>query len=290
MSIFWFLRRKDTKASPAAPAQTSTPQSSATTSNTTPPTSAPTTSTSMISSKIIVITGAARGIGFELARQLSTSNTVFAVVRTPASADKLNSLAQTQSNLQVVEGDITDLASIKKSVEAVSAKSDGKIDILINNAGINVGEQMGLVNVDPQDLNTQLTANVTGPVQTTTAFLPLLKAGSTKTIAFIGSRQGSLSLATKTDDPAAFMGSYSVAKAALNMAVRKLANELNSNEKASFSVLSLHPGWVATDMGGAQAPLTAEDSAKGLISVLEKRSVPAETGKFYGYDGSEIAW
>ncbi|KAE8251809.1 hypothetical protein A4X13_0g3834 [Tilletia indica] len=244
----------------------------------------------MISSKSIVITGAARGIGFELARQLSTSNIVFAVVRTPASADKLKVLAQTRPNLQVIQGDITDVASIKKSVEAVSVKSNGKIDILINNAGINVGEQMGLINVDPNDLNTQLTANVTGPVQTTIAYLPLLKAGDSKTIAFIGSRQGSLSLTTTQDDPAAFMGSYSVAKAALNMAIRKLSNELNSKENGQFSVLSLHPGWVATDMGGAQAPLTAEDSAKGLISVLEERGFPAETGRFYGYDGSEIAW
>jgi len=242
----------------------------------------------MAASKVIVITGAARGIGFELARQLSASNNVFAVVRSPAKADKLNAIAS--SSLTVVEGDITNVASIKKSVEEISSKTGGKIDVLINNAGINLGEQMGLVNVDPNDLNTQLTANVTGPVQTTVAFLPLLKAGSGKTIAFIGSRQGSLTLTTTKDDPAAFMGSYSVAKAALNMAVRKLANELNSNEKGEFSVLSLHPGWVSTDMGGDQAPLTPEDSAKGLISVLDKRSVPAETGKFYAYDGSELPW
>lgn len=277
-------RSKDESASaPPSTAPTSTPAPATTSATTTT-----TTTNNMAASKVIVITGAARGIGFELARQLSASNNVFAVVRSPAKADKLNAIAS--SSLTVVEGDITNVASIKKSVEEISSKTGGKIDVLINNAGINLGEQMGLVNVDPNDLNTQLTANVTGPVQTTVAFLPLLKAGSGKTIAFIGSRQGSLTLTTTKDDPAAFMGSYSVAKAALNMAVRKLANELNSNEKGEFSVLSLHPGWVSTDMGGDQAPLTPEDSAKGLISVLDKRSVPAETGKFYAYDGSELPW
>ncbi|KAK0543901.1 hypothetical protein OC845_005890 [Tilletia horrida] len=243
-----------------------------------------------MSSQTIVITGAARGIGFELARQLAASNNVFAVVRSPAKADKLNVIASSSSSLTVVEGDITSVSSIKKSVKEISAKTGGKIDVLINNAGINVGEQLGLINVDPNDLNTQLIANVTGPLQTTIAFLPLLKAGSGKTIAFIGSRQGSLTVATPTNDPAAFMASYSVAKAALNMAIRKLANELNSKEDGRFCVLSLHPGWVATDMGGEQAPLSAADSAKGLISVLAKRSTPAETGKFYAYDDSELPW
>ncbi|KAK0528552.1 hypothetical protein OC835_004623 [Tilletia horrida] len=248
----------------------------------------------MVSGKIIVVTGAARGLGFELARQLSLSNTVFALVRNLAAADKLKALAQSHSSLHVVQGDITDPQSIQQAVKSVGESAGGKIDVLINNAGVNVGEQMGLINADPADLTTQLTANIVGPVQTTLAFLPLLRAGASpstpKTIAFIGSRQGSLSLATPSEDAGAFLATYSVAKAGLHMAARKLANELHAKEGGVFSVLVLHPGWVLTDMGGPGAQVTPEDSVKGLLATLDARASPAHTGKFFTYENQEHPW
>jgi NAD(P)-dependent dehydrogenase (short-subunit alcohol dehydrogenase family) len=83
------------------------------------------------------------------------------------------------------------------------------------------------------------------------------------------------------------MASYAVAKAALNMVVRKFANELL---KDGFTVLSLHPGWVSTRMGGPQAPLTPKESVTNLLKTLEVNSKPASTGKFYQYDGEQVPW
>ncbi|KAK0529485.1 hypothetical protein OC834_003668 [Tilletia horrida] len=144
----------------------------------------------MVSGKIIVVTGAARGLGFELARQLSLSNTVFALVRNLAAADKLKALAQSHSSLHVVQGDITDPQSIQQAVKSVGESAGGKIDVLINNAGVNVGEQMGLINADPADLTTQLTANIVGPVQTTLAFLPGSDPSCSRKLLLFSSERG----------------------------------------------------------------------------------------------------
>ncbi|KAH8914747.1 NAD(P)-binding protein, partial [Atractiella rhizophila] len=196
-----------------------------------------------------------RCIGLEYVRQLSSDsdNTVFALARDPSSASSLAALAKERKNISIIKADVSDLDQIAQAAKEVEAQLNGKgLDILVNNAGITGTPQGADVMTFPFTSNTAeafteaFRVNVVGPIETTKAFLPLLRKGVDKKIVFISSNLG---LQYKVGTPLDFdankvgmSGPYSVSKTALNMASHKLAVELG---KEGFIVFLLHPGWVS---------------------------------------------
>jgi NAD(P)-dependent dehydrogenase (short-subunit alcohol dehydrogenase family) len=221
----------------------------------------------------VLITGANRGLGLEFARQYAADGWhVIATARNPERADDLKALP-----VEVAALDVTD----PESVDALAQALDGRpIDLLINNAGIfpRVGS---IEEIDFDDYSQTLAVNTVGPVRVTRALLPNLRAGGMKTVVNITSRLGSIALA----DNGVFYG-YRESKAALNMFTRILANELKPE---GFTCLTIHPGWVQTDMGGANATLTPEESVGGMRAVIAVKG-PAETGTYWSYGGEEVPW
>ncbi|MEM7707500.1 MAG: SDR family oxidoreductase [Pseudomonadota bacterium] len=222
--------------------------------------------------KIVLITGANRGLGLEFAKQYADDGwTVIGTARSPAKADELKAVAAEMFQL-----DVTDRASI-----AALAKSlDGRpIDMLINNAGIfpRVGE---IEKVDADDYARTLLVNTLGPVLVTQALLPNLRAGDMKHIVNITSQ-----LASIENNGGNFYG-YRESKAGLNMFTKTLAAEL---EPEGFVCLALHPGWVRTDMGGPSATLSPEESVSAMRDVISSVST-GDSGQYRAYTGAVVPW
>jgi len=222
---------------------------------------------------VVLITGANRGLGLEFAKQYAADGWhVIGTARDPERADELGALP-----VEVAQLDVADPAS----VAALARSLDGRpIDLLINNAGIfpRVGS---IEEIDFEDYGRTLVVNTIGPVRVTRALLPNLRAGERKAVVNITSRLGSIAL----NDSGVFYG-YRESKAALNMFTRTLANELKPE---GFTVLTIHPGWVQTDMGGENATLTPEESISGIRAVIAARG-PEDTGTYWAYSGEEVPW
>jgi len=216
----------------------------------------------------ILITGANRGIGLELSRQLvSRGDEVIAVCR--SASEKLMSL-----NLRVIEG--IDICA-DQSISSLQTQLGGeKLDWLINNAGI-----LSVESLDSLDFGTmeqQFRVNALGPLRTTAALLQNLPAGSK--IGIITSRMGSIE-----DNTSGSYYGYRMSKAAVNMAGMSLARDLKDR---GVAVALLHPGMVATDMtGGSGVP--PEHSAAGLIQRMDALDL-ATTGSFWHAQGERLPW
>ena len=126
--------------------------------------------------------------------------------------------------------------------------------------------------------------NTLGPVLVTRALLANLRLGHDSVVANIGSRAGSMAEGLLDDDDEDY--AYRCSKAALNMATVQLARDL---EPDGIAVLSLHPGWVKTDMGGEEAVLPAADSARALRGIVAA-ATPALSGSFLAFDGRRVGW
>jgi len=227
----------------------------------------------------IVITGANRGIGLELVKQyIARGDTVDAATRDPENAKDLEALkASAGSQLRILACDVTSRESVRAFAHALG---DTGIDLLINNAGV-MEKPTGLEDIDDEAVAKTLDANSIGPLRVTAALLPLLRKNSTRKIAHISSDLGSIA----GNASGGFYG-YRMSKAAINMASKSMANDLRNE---GFTVITMHPGWVQTDMGGPRAPLNVETSARGLIQVLD-HATKEDTGKFLDYQGSELPW
>ena len=223
--------------------------------------------------RTVLITGANRGIGLELARQYSTAGwQVVGTARNPAKADELRSL-----DVRVMQLDVTD----QQSVDALAhSLAEQPIDMLINNAGI-FPRIDTLENVDLDDVNRTLAVNIVGPIRVTRALLPNLRQGSLKKIINVSSNLGSIANNTS----GRYYG-YRESKAALNMFTRTLAAELRELE---FICIALNPGWVQTDMGGANARLTVQDSVNQIRTVLSGLKTE-DNGTYWSYDGTQLPW
>jgi NAD(P)-dependent dehydrogenase (short-subunit alcohol dehydrogenase family) len=226
----------------------------------------------------IVITGANRGIGLELARQyLARGDSVVAAVRDPTEATRLAALGEGGGGrLRVAACDVT----LDGSVRAFAAGLSEPVDLLINNAGIKT-ERDELADLDLGNAARTFQVNVLGVLRITLALLPLLRRAPAAKIASISSGLGSI----ERNLTGGIYG-YRISKAALNMASRSLAQDLR---KDRIIAVALTPGWVKTDMGGAGAPTEVSDSAAGLIRVIDGLK-PEDSGKCISFLGENVPW
>jgi NAD(P)-dependent dehydrogenase (short-subunit alcohol dehydrogenase family) len=227
----------------------------------------------------VLITGANRGIGLELARAYTKDGArVFAFCRNPAGAEELKALASSSGGRVIVAAmDVGDGASIAAGKAAVG---DAPIDILINNAGVLGGHPQTLDSIDFDAWMDAFKVMTIGPFRVVQTFLPNLKAAAAPKIMTVTSQ-----LAASTW-PFGTTYAYSSAKAGVNKVMQTLALDLKSD---NITVSMIHPGWVKTDMGGPGADITPQDSAAGIMAVIAGLTAE-DTGKFYKWNGEIHPW
>jgi NAD(P)-dependent dehydrogenase (short-subunit alcohol dehydrogenase family) len=228
--------------------------------------------------RTLLISGANRGLGLEFVRQyLAAGDKVIAGVRDPAQAEALRALPG-QDRLEVHALDVAEGASVEAFRAAVGGQP---IDILIANAGVYGGDRQDrLGDIDHDAWLKTLAVNVVGPVRLAEAFVDNVAKGRDRKMVAVSSLMGS------TADSSGGSIIYRSSKAALNNAWRNIALQLQGRGIACFPV---HPGWVKTDMGGAQAPLTPEQAISSLRAHIDQWSL-ADSGRFLGWDGRELPW
>jgi NAD(P)-dependent dehydrogenase (short-subunit alcohol dehydrogenase family) len=240
--------------------------------------------------KIALVTGANKGIGFEIARQLGIQDIIILVGvrdldRGEAAIQKLRA---EKIDATVVHLDVTNQASIDATAAFID-QTYGRLDILVNNAAIAVQEwSTPPSQLSFEDLQKTFATNVFGVFAVTKAMLPLLRHSQAGRIVNVSSEMGSLSINSDADSPIAKFPptlAYNASKTALNALTVFFAKELQGT---LIKVNSVSPGYVATDLNGHSGYLTAEQGAKAPIAYA---TLPADgpTGGFFGVDG-QIAW
>ena len=218
-----------------------------------------------------LITGANRGIGLELTRQLLDSGyKVNATFR----SNKGGLEEIDNGNLRIHKVDVRDKMQISNLIQSLD-----KIDLLINNAGVADGRWQSISEIDMEHALEVLNVNSVSPVLVTQQSLPKLKEGSK--IVMMSSLMGSIS-----DCMSGRSYAYRASKTALNMFSIAMKNELESQ---GISILIMHPGWVETDMGGPHAPLSVEESVSGIMQRIEEQTLEM-TGRYVQFDGKPIEW
>lgn len=220
--------------------------------------------------KNIVITGSNRGIGLEMAKQLSDKNNVMALCR--KSSSELQEL-----DVSVLENiDMGNDESIFKIKEQLSFEH---VDVLINNAGIYHRHEDSITDLDINEMTKEWEINTLAPLKVTQVLLPLMKPGSK--IAMITSRMGSL-----LDNTSGTSYGYRMSKTALNMGSLCLAQELLPQE---IFVGIIHPGFVKTDMTDHNGLIEPAEAAKGIIQRIVELDV-STSGQFFHQNGEILPW
>ena len=237
-----------------------------------------------MSTTYALVTGANRGLGLEFVRQLlGQGRRVVATCRQPGRATALNALAgEHPGRLRVLPLDVAEARSRDEMVRELPllAGDDApvRIDLLLNNAGVlHSGERFG--NVSAANLDDSLRTNAVGPYLLVQSLAPLLADGAR--VANLSSQLGSIGGAARFGTL-----SYAMSKAAQNMATVQLAHALAPR---GIVVVALHPGWVQTEMGGAGAQVTPEDSARGLLEVIAGLG-DGDSGRFLDWQGNTLPW
>jgi NAD(P)-dependent dehydrogenase (short-subunit alcohol dehydrogenase family) len=223
----------------------------------------------MSSKKIALITGANKGIGLETARQLGQQDiTVLVGARDSKKGNAAaEELRKEGIDAHAIEIDVSKPASVKEAVTQVESDF-GRLDILVNNAGVMPDERAK--RISEQSLGTwreTFDTNVFGLIDTTQAFLPLLRKSDAGRIVNLSSILGSIGFHATPGSPVYESKStpaYSVSKAAVNAYTVQLAHELKDTK---IRVNAAHPGWVKTDMGGEGATMELRDGAKTSVAL-----------------------
>ncbi|UTW49289.1 SDR family oxidoreductase [Bacterioplanoides sp. SCSIO 12839] len=220
----------------------------------------------------VVITGANRGIGLELAKLYAARGDLVTAICREA-GDEIEDIAD-----QTISGiDVTN-EQVPEGLQTILAELvEGKIDVLINNAGIFQNETLD--NMDADSIRQQFEVNTIAPLMIAHALLPLMGEGSK--IANITSRMGSL----EDNTSGAYYG-YRASKAALNAVGKSLAMDLKPR---GIAVAQLHPGFVQTRMVGFNGDITPEQAAEGLAQRIDELSLE-NTGGFWHSNGQQLPW
>ena len=235
----------------------------------------------------VLITGANRGLGLEFSRRfLGRSERVFACCRQPAKANQLRELqSEYPQRLIIVSLDVADPESVRASYHVVKSEVDG-LDLLINNAGIysvqgseEPSERLG--NLNFEDALKLFRINAVAPLIIAQQYLDLLKAGDSAKIVNVSTGYASL-----TENKSGFPYYYSASKAAMNMLMRSLAADAS---KMGITTVLLDPGWVSTDMGGPNAPVTPRQAVEGMIKVIDSLTTK-DNGQFLNWRGEQVPW
>lgn len=250
----------------------------------------------------VLVTGASRGLGLQIVDSLASGGfspgKIIATTRQPGSAQKLQELAGKHPNIHIITLDVVSQESIEKCAEEVGqlVQEDG-LNCLINNAGINVVADFHSVTAEKMIENFH--TNAVAPLMITKAFLPLLKRAASKG----ADCRGAMSIQrAAVINMTSLLGSvelnwgerannfkwypYRTSKSALNMVSRSMAVDLQPD---GILCMAIHPGWVRTDMGGSQAPLSPEDSVSAILSVIGGLT-EKDHGSFLNFTGEVLPW
>lgn len=232
--------------------------------------------------KKILVTGASRGIGLELCRQLLEENhQVIGTYREEKSAVPLFGLAKETAKLDLVCLDVNSTESISHAFQVIKQKFSS-LDQVFNNAGILDWSSLSEVTVEA--FRNIYETNVIGVFQVSREARMLLQNGKDPLIINLSSRLGSIALRGNTQLGGAI--AYQCSKAALNMLTKQTSIDY---QEYGIRVISMSPGWVKTDMGGADAKYEVSESVGLLLSRVKE--LPTETsGVFLGEDGESIPW
>lgn len=228
-------------------------------------------------SSTVFITGANRGIGLSLT-QLYINNgwRVHATTRDLSNSQELVNLSKNNPSLTLHELDVTNYQKVAELAQQLPV-----IDLLINNAGYYGPKGAGFGHTDVREWRKVFEVNTIAPLKLVETFYPLLAQSPMKKIACISSKVGSM---TENTSGGGYI--YRSSKAALNSVAKSLSNDL---KEQGFTVVALHPGWVQTAMGGPNALIDSQTSAKGIAQVIEQ-STPQNSGQFINFDGTELPW
>jgi NAD(P)-dependent dehydrogenase (short-subunit alcohol dehydrogenase family) len=232
--------------------------------------------------KTAFITGADKGLGFSLTQRfLNEGVRVFAGLYQPNSnlSDLANSFPQTFTPIPL---DVTQMDSVCQAANHVTELIHA-LDVLINNAGVMLETRTPLPELDLTRLPLHETLNVNtfGPLRMVQQFLPLLEKGNRKLIINISSEAGSITDCWRESEFA-----YSMSKAALNIQSKILQNYLKPR---GVKILAVHPGWMKSDMGGADADIYPDEAAEGIFNLAEK-NWNLDDEIYMDYQGKPLHW
>ena len=230
--------------------------------------------------KKILVTGANRGLGLGLVKKFLKNNEK--VICTTRNFSKSKELIlckkKYNDNLEICELDLLD----KDSPNILSNfLGDETIDLFINNAGVIGHSAQHFKSVSLNHWIEVLKVNLIAPLLITQTIIKNIEKSSERKIYFISSKVGSIE-----DNKSGGMYIYRSSKTALNQVVKSLSIDL---KPLGISVISLHPGWVRTEMGGPNALISVEESVNGMVDVISNTSI-INSGQFINYDGTRLPW
>jgi len=223
----------------------------------------------------VMLTGANRGIGLEFVKSFAADGwRVHACARNTEKARELRGLG---GEVVPHKLDVTNGLKVASLARELAGET---IDLLINNAGVR-GSRAAFGDTDYDDWAQVLQVNTLAPLRMVERFADHLAKSERRLVVNISSIMGSIGRTSSGGDYV-----YRSSKAALNMVTRTLANDLAPR---GITVISFHPGWVRTDMGGPSASISESESVKGMRQKIEALTT-ADSGRFFNYDGAPIEW
>jgi NAD(P)-dependent dehydrogenase (short-subunit alcohol dehydrogenase family) len=231
--------------------------------------------------KNIVITGANRGLGYELAAEAAARGyQVWAGIRGPGShAGKLRELVERYNGrVHFLPLDVADEGAVKYAFEQLAACVDS-LDAVVNNSAILLGREQTLEKLEIEQVEQSFQTNLFGPMLVIKYAMPLLSKGGNQAIINISSEAGSMSGAYGGDY------AYALSKSALNMFTAQLRSQFAPK---GYAVYAVHPGWIRTDMGGDAAPGDAAESAAGIMDLVDRKRGDREGAFFVNHIGEPM--